>query len=132
MYSGEYFPGFSRKPDIDHQRFAEDAERLRTRQEFKRANGDGARRMLATDPAFSDKLTGLTRRQKRAVSRAATDFAAVAITGEIRAEENRNVDRATDRNHQRFEMSGMSRTQIATFIDLARTASQNIVAYYKK
>lgn len=133
MYRGElYFPGFSRRPDIDSRRSEEDLEIIRRRQEFKRVYGNSAKKILTTDPAFSDKLTGLTRRQKRAISRSATDFAAVAITGETIPEERFNVDRVTDRSRQRFEMSDMNEAQIATFTDLAQTASQNIVEFYKK
>lgn len=126
------FTGYSEEPRISHQRSVEDSIRVTNRDEFRKEHGREARTLLSGDRPVSKHLTGLTRGQKRAFYRSAIDFAVVEMTGETFAEEHLKIPRVGQRAQDRLKASGLNENQVVALTNLAKTASQTIVATYRK
>lgn len=132
MSFGTESPSWGFPAQTDNLRLSEDSQRLQRRKDFKREHGNEARALVASSE-FAGKLVGLSRRQKRAFCRAATDFATVELCGLTNYEERcRPANLTVATNQQRFEYTGFSTDYVDSYIKLAQAASQKIVAAFKQ
>src|SRR5579859_7063280 len=105
MSFGPESPSWNLPPRVDDQRLTEDSKILQNRRDFKREHGQEAGRLVAYSELFK-LLYELSRRQKRAFYRAATDFAVVELFGLTHFEESdRPANTTIDRNRERFEQT---------------------------
>lgn len=112
------------KTDIESQLI-----RLEKRKKFKRMHGHEARNLIAFSPTFSDRLSKLSRKQKRAFHHAATDLATIEMYGETPFEEKNKARPGVSRNRHRLRATGFG-DELESFFQLAKAASQVITAAY--
>lgn len=106
---------------------------LGKRKKFKRIHGQEARNLIASNPTFSDKLSELSRKQRRAFYRAVTDLATIEMYGKTHYEEGSTAGPGISRNKYRLRAIreiGFG-DELEEFFQLSQVASHIIATNFK-